>query len=650
MEGNRSMKEVLFIAPYKNLYQMSKGVAHKYGYDNVEVVIGDLKSGLDRSLRAVEKGARVVISRGGTFKMLKERLAVPVVELQISAYDIMSSIKNIIRSDVPVAIIGFKNIIYGYELLEGLPGINIHKIDIESNENISDKIEECVQKGIFTFMGDAIVNTICKSKGHRCFIIESGEESVRLAIERAQDILVASKKEMERTKRYVALMDYVHDGVIATDHNNRVLACNRIAQDILGLPKESILGQKVEEIYNMRHIASAMVGGSSVTDEIRKIEEIDVAFSNIPIIVGRENKGSVAVFQDITKIQHLENKIRTELMKKGFVTKYTFDSIITSSSTMAKSVELARKFSQYNASVLITGSSGVGKELFAQSIHNASKRHKGPFVAINCAALPSSLIESELFGYAEGAFTGSRKGGKPGVFELAHSGTIFLDEISELPLDVQGRLLRVIQEREVMRVGDNKVIPLDIRIICATNRDLKVMVEKGEFRRDLLYRINVLSFTIPRLQDRKEDVILLSEFFLEKYARRYGKDIIGFSKRAKDYLLSHDYQGNVRELQGMIERAVIICDGEMIRLDAFDIATQALEVECEGDKDIAELSLNGSQTGQEMMQFMKKMPNLKELENYYVQMVYESQGQSVAKTSEVLKIDRSTLWRKLKNK
>jgi PAS domain S-box-containing protein len=635
------MKEILFIAPYEKLYQMAQTVCEKYQYENVEVVVGDLKSGLDQSIAAVEKGINVVVSRGGTFKMVKEQLNIPVVELQISAYDIMNSTKHIIEQNEPVAIIGFNNIIYGYELLEGLQGINIHKIDIEDKQQISQKIDECVRKSIFTFMGDAIVNTVCKDMGYKCFIIESGEESVHLAIQRAQDILMASKNEVERTKRYIALMDFVHDGVIATDQNNRILAYNRIAQGILGINRENILGQKLGDIPGVEDLAAEMMGSKPVTDEIRKIKATDVALSNIPILVNGENKGSVAVFQDITRIQTLEKKIRTELMNKGFVTKYTFDTIIRKSSLMEKTIETARKFSRYSATILIMGSSGVGKELFAQSIHSESKRKKGPFVAINCAALPSSLIESELFGYVEGAFTGSKKGGKPGVFELAHGGTIFLDEISELPIEVQGRLLRVIQEREVMRVGDNKVIPLDIRIICATNRVLKEMVEKGSFRRDLLYRINVLSFNIPQLQDRKEDIALLSEFFLKKYCKQYYKEIKGFSPKAFQYLLNHNYQGNVRELEGMIERAVIICDTAMIRLGEFDIEEQ---------KDEDNNTSNAVGATDDISEFLKQNPNLKELEDYYIHKVYESQGKSAVKACEILKIDRSTLWRKLKDK
>ncbi|MGL4791469.1 MAG: sigma-54 interaction domain-containing protein, partial [Anaerotignaceae bacterium] len=322
-----------------------------------------------------------------------------------------------------------------------------------------------------------------------------------------------------------------------------------------------------------------------------------------------ENKGYVAVVQDVKKLQNHEKKIRTQLLGDGFVAKYTFDNIVHISAEMQKTISIAKKFSAYNSSVLIQGSSGVGKELFAQSIHNVSERRIGPFVAVNCAALPPSLIESELFGYEEGAFTGSKKGGRAGVFEMAHKGTIFLDEISELPLDIQGRLLRVIQEKEVMRLGDNKVIPLDIRIITATNRNLRKMVSEGKFREDLLFRINTLVFSIPTLNERREDIPILSQRFLEKYRLKYDKAVKSFSKSAMKYLMDYPYEGNVRELENLVERAVIICETETVHIEDFnDIAMIMIE-----KRDKVEINSKA-----EEISIFDKGISLKELENKYI--------------------------------
>jgi transcriptional regulator with PAS, ATPase and Fis domain len=276
----------------------------------------------------------------------------------------------------------------------------------------------------------------------------------------------------------------------------------------------------------------------------------------------------------------------------------------------------------------------VGKELFAQGIHNTSQRRNSPFVAINCAALPESLIESELFGYVEGSFTGAVKKGKAGLFEMAHGGTIFLDEISELPLLLQGRLLRVLQEKQVMRIGDNKLIPVDVRIICATNRDLRSLVGQNLFRVDLYFRIAILGLFIPPLSARVEDVELLTMHFVEEYGRRYKKGSMSLSGDAMEYLRSYNYEGNVRELQGMIERAVVICEGR-------SISARDLKVLPGGAFDL--------RTNVQRWSFSEGK-TLKSLEEEYIDYIYRQTNGSIKECSAILGIDRTTLWRRIKGK
>lgn len=640
------MKEIIFVAPYESMYNVARSLIEKRGYKNVDVVLGDLKDGLEQAYAAVEKGANVVISRGGTFKMIKKELRAPVVELKVSVYDVLNSIKHIVGKNEGIAILGYNNIIYGYDLLKDMLGINILKIDILDNDNLVERIKECLFKGIHTFMGDAIVNTVCQRLGYQCYMIESGEDSIGLAIEEATNILEAYKNELARAKRYEVLIDCVHDGIIATDDKDRITVFNRVAQDIFQIGKERAIGKKVEDLLWTADIARDVSQGKAIVDGIRTIQGDKFTFSNIPINVNGYNKGSVAILQNVAMVQNLEREIRTKLMEKGFIARYTFDSIVHKSEEIKQCIKIAKKFSQYDSSVLIEGPSGVGKELFAQSIHNESRRRGEPFVAVNCAALPSTLIESELFGYVEGAFTGSKKGGKAGVFELAHKGTIFLDEISEIPPEIQGRLLRVIQEREIMRVGDNKVLPLDIRIICATNRDLGQMVEEGTFRRDLLYRINTLYFDIPKLNDRKKDIEALANFFLDRYSKNYSKDIKELSPKALEYLLKHDYRGNVRELQGMIERAVIVCETNRIGLEDFTAGKKKEE-----DKtSIDNITKNEESEAivSKLLSVSNSMPSLKEVEEYYINMVYDRVNKSTSKACEILKVHRSTLWRMVK--
>ncbi|TCO76879.1 sigma 54-interacting transcriptional regulator [Marinisporobacter balticus] len=631
------MKEVVLIAPYEKMYQLSVDLISQHDYKNIEVVRGDLQEGVRAAYKAVDCGAKVVISRGGTFTLIKDVLNVPVVEIQTSAYDVIANIKHIVGQNEPLAIIGHNNIIYGYDLIKEIVK-KVKKVDIERGESVAQKIKGCVAEGVHVFIGDAVVNNICKELGYTCYMLESGQDAIRSAIEEANRILMVSKYEIERSKRYMALIDYVHDGVIATDEKNRILLFNSVAQEILGILKEYAIGRKIQEFTQIGSVLEEILQSKTLIDEVRKLGDTQVTISNIPIMVNDENKGSVTVFQDITKLQNLEKEVRIKMVEKGFVAKHTFSSIIHKSNEMEHCITVAKKFSRYDSSVLIEGSSGVGKELFAQSIHNESRRRTGPFVAINCAALPRSIIESELFGYVEGAFTGSKKKGKAGVFELAHKGIIFLDEISELPIDVQGRLLRVIQEREIMRLGDNKVIPLDVRIVCATNRNLKEMVKQGTFRRDLLYRINTLSFYIPPLSQRKDDIDVMVLHFLKRYCNKYSKKIDGFTKSAMDYLMIYDYEGNIRELQGMIERAVIICEDTMIK--KYDLENNVNYKIKKQEQIVPQDCMLG--------EIAQDLPSLKDIEKRYISCIYNMNQKSTSKTCEILKIDRTTLWRKMK--
>jgi transcriptional regulator with PAS, ATPase and Fis domain len=255
-------------------------------------------------------------------------------------------------------------------------------------------------------------------------------------------------------------------------------------------------------------------------------------------------------------------------------------------------------------------------------------------VAINCAALPESLIESELFGYVEGSFTGATKKGKAGLFEMAHGGTILLDEISELPLLLQGRLLRVLQEKQVMRIGDNKLIPVDVRIICATNRDLRSLVSQNLFRVDLYFRIAILGLFIPPLRERVEDIVVLSDYFVKEYSRRYRKYSLVLAADAIEYLRHYHFEGNVRELQGMIERAVVICEGKTIGArDLMVMPVSILDPNAEGYG----LAFSEGRT-------------LRSLEDEYIEYVYKRTNGSMKECSAILGIDRTTLWRRIKEK
>ncbi|MBN3788736.1 sigma 54-interacting transcriptional regulator [Burkholderia sp. Ac-20353] len=373
--------------------------------------------------------------------------------------------------------------------------------------------------------------------------------------------LIAHQTLVEEQK---AIIDHIGDGLMVLGRGGVVRHASTVAGHILGIDPVKSIGKPLGDLIDFEPIIAPIftTGAGYVDRELiidspaRHLHLMDTA---IPI---KNSCGQVVsvvnTFREIKRVRKIAGKYA------GNYARYTFESIVGQSESLLAAVSAARKAARGSANLLLSGESGVGKEVFAQAIHNASSRNAQSFIAINCAALPHDLIESELFGHAPGSFTGATRDGRPGKFESADGGTVFLDEISELPIDVQAKLLRVLQEREVTRLGDTRGIPIDVRIICASNRDLAAMVAAKEFREDLYYRCNVIEIAIPPLRSRREDITATANFFLRKYAALLDKHIFGFSEQALAQMNDYDWPGNVRELENLVERVVNLSDDEVI--------------------------------------------------------------------------------------
>lgn len=324
------------------------------------------------------------------------------------------------------------------------------------------------------------------------------------------------------------------------------------------------------------------------------------------------------------RIMEEESKIRRDLVEKGLTAKYSFRDILGHSAAIVDNISMAERYSKVNSNVLIIGETGTGKELFAHSIHQMSKRSHQPFVAINCAALPENLLESELFGYEAGAFSGAVKGGKIGLFELAHKGTIFLDEIGEIPIALQAKLLRVLQEKEIRRIGSTSVHPVDVRVISATNINIEEKIREGQFRSDLYYRLNLLDIYIPPLRERKEDIQELVDAYLARFACEMEKSIPTVTPGAARILQEHSWYGNVRELRNICERLTVLNDTNMISEDLLRQLKifQNRELSCSGQK----REDDGTDSVYERLKPKKKKKDL----------------------AEELGVSRTTLWRMAK--
>lgn len=386
-------------------------------------------------------------------------------------------------------------------------------------------------------------------------------EFFRDFVQLGRNLSISVNNEKRLIQKLESILNAVHEGIIGIDEQGEVTFFNDDAGNILHMAAEKCIGKHYLEVIPDFHVEEVFRTRTVIADQLLEIGSRFLLVTKNPILMDSKFLGVVVTFQDVTKVQQIEQEIRTKSTQLGLTTKYSFANIIGVSQTIAAAKQTAIKLAQEEFTVLITGENGTGKEVFAQAIHNDSPRKDGPFVPVNFAGLTESLAESELFGYEEGSFTGARKGGKIGLFELAHNGTIFLDEIGDAPLSIQAALLRVLQERQVMRVGGNRVIPVNVRVIAATNRNLLEMIQRGSFREDLYYRLNVLPLQIPSLRERSEDLFILIDYFL-KGKRRH----LHFLPEAQEALRHYNWPGNIRELENFINYLLVIVDGEQVGL------------------------------------------------------------------------------------
>lgn len=369
-----------------------------------------------------------------------------------------------------------------------------------------------------------------------------------------------TKEKSEAYDNTIKVIDSVNQGLLAFDKKGIITVFNENLKLLLRVKKHNIIGKNIKEVITDKEIQEFITSSNGKDSKMLETRGTQILMTALSII---DNNIKVVIFKDLKEKTKEEEIIRRELFQKGYFGKYTFKDIIGESEELVNTKNIAKRLSATDLTVLIEGESGTGKELFASAIHNESKRKNKPFIAVNFSALSETLVESELFGYEEGAFTGAIKGGKPGLFEQAEGGTIFLDEIGDISPRVQSRLLRVLQEKEIMRVGGNKIIPVNIRIIAATNQNLRKLVEEKKFRDDLYHRLKVLYLKLPSLRNRKKDILPLANHFM----RLEGKENTIMDEEVKQKLLSYPFNGNIRELKNTIDYMLAVCEKDKITLE-----------------------------------------------------------------------------------
>lgn len=411
-------------------------------------------------------------------------------------------------------------------------------------------------------------------------IVEQGKLLGAVAIFKDVTELEAVTHRLSTNEKLMATLEAVvensYEGMVVIDDQERIILMNQFFLDVMGLKSQNVIGKDISEISPESKLPETLKTGLAQFGETWHVGGRDFIIMRIPIERDGKVVGAIGktLFKNMEiakmfakKVVRLEENLAyyKEELGKFHSSQFVFDDIIGESPIMKAAKSIAERASCTTSTVLILGESGTGKEVFSHAIHKSSSRSKGPFIKINCAALPENLLESELFGYADGAFTGARKGGKPGKFELADKGTIFLDEIGDMSFSMQAKLLRVLQEREVERLGGTQPIKVDVRIIAATNRNLHQMVIEHKFRLDLYYRLNVLVIDLPPLRDRREDIAPISRAIMQRINKRLGTLIQGFTSETLTILTAYDWPGNVRELENILERAMVTCDEQWIQ-------------------------------------------------------------------------------------
>ncbi|MFM0643552.1 propionate catabolism operon regulatory protein PrpR [Paraburkholderia bryophila] len=521
----------------------------------------------------VDAGAvDVVLAAGSNGAYLRDNLNVPVVMVKVNGFDVLSAITRATTTwpGAQIGLVLHETISHELADLSAWLKVGLKQRAYRSIDEVRLAVANLAAEGCSVIIGPGMACDVAQQAGlASVFLYSLG--AVEEAFERSVELARVSRQKEAKRERLNTIVGHLRDGVAAFDEAGQLEAVNPAMLDLLGFdaPKDMLLAGRERDVAAQ---VSQAVGpllremleqGQPIEERVEQIGGRALIVNCVPVVEQGVRSGSVVTLQDALVAQRIDRSLRTSQRPKHLVARHHLGDLVGDSAALERVRRLARAGAAHDATVLLTGESGTGKELVAQGIHNASRRRGNPFVAFNCAALPEGLIESELFGHEEGAFTGARRGGKPGLFEIAHTGTIFLDEIGEMPAALQSRLLRVLQEREVMKLGAGRATPVDVRVIAATHRDLHALVEQGVFRADLYFRLNLLQIELPPLRARRGDVAQLARHLLSRGALQYGLSDVALD-RVLAFLAplfdGYAWPGNVRELENLLARAAIYLD------------------------------------------------------------------------------------------
>ncbi|NHM32471.1 sigma 54-interacting transcriptional regulator [Neobacillus terrae] len=575
----------------------------------------------------------LVITSGAHLEMINKdyyelTYLVPFYPLQFTEADLVKGLAQAKKYGRKILLMYFPEEDYQLEQYEDLLDIELKRFTFSNLNEAEQLMDDYYKKGFTVVIGTSSVCEIADSKGIKNVLIYS-KDFLKLEIIKAYQLATTKSKMVNYGKIKDIILQYAGNPIFLLDRQQRIIDTNVLGfKYVKKSSKYDIIGEKFTNLINIE-----------INDQLK--ESMTVQYKSEQIVIEPITNGASSKSY-IVAVEGARVRVTTENRKEDTLnSKYEFTNIIHSSQIMNKVIIKTKQYAQTNAPLLIFGESGTGKELIAHSVHQYSNRKSQPFLPVNCSAIPQNILESELFGYEEGAFTGAKKGGKPGFFEMAQNGTIFLDEIGEIPLDIQTKLLRVLQEKEVIRLGGKTIIPLDVRVITATNKPLVDLIREKVFREDLYYRINVLQINVPSVRERKEDIPLILNHLLVKY----GMDSPQASyliNIMKDSLLLYNWPGNVREMENFAQRFCALKSVSNTTYDLIKLFTDILSEFFEQKNQIASSLLNSNE-----IDVQDTMP-LPELEKFkIINILLETRGNK-NQTAVKLGMSRTTLWRKIK--
>ena len=615
--------ELAFIAPYEMIQSKAQSIIDTNGYP-ARTLLGDLQDGVTAARQALAEGAHIIISRGGTARLIREQLGIEVIEVSASYLQLLSFIHEQTDPGTRIAVVGFRQFINLAQPVCDILKRRHKTFEIKDNNRLEDVFDRVREWQADIVIGDAVSIKAAQAYSLNFHLIESSMETIVDAFERGMLVLNNLKKHMAYTEKLAAVLNCTKEGAILVNNDGIIEEVNRRSCSLLETSRAELIKRPFKSLLTAEELDTAAAANRTVKNIVVPYRDKRFAADYIVITPKDPQSSAVIRFQQVEYIQEAGNIIRKKLQEKGFYAKYRFSDIIHRCDTMKQLIRVASQYSRTSSNIMLQGKTGTGKELFAQSIHNASPIADGPFVAVNCAALSASLLESELFGYAPGAFTGALRSGKTGLFELAHGGTLFLDEITEMDIYLQSKLLRVLQSHEIMRIGDNRVIPVSVRVIAATNRDPAEEVSAGRFRADLFFRLNVLDLTIPPLRERGDDSVFLFQHYVRNYERKFEISAATPSARVLSHLRNHTWPGNVRELENLAEKYVSLQD----------LQDQELI-----DNTLLEPGPFKTSDG------LEESRSLEETIRQTVLRTYHEQKRNISRTAARLQIDRNTVKR-----